>query len=170
MLARWAADPEVTRWVLWPPYRPDDRAAAEHFLASCAANWEAEAAHRPWMIVPRDDAGGEPVGMIGVTPHGAFAVEIGYVLGRASWGRGYAPEAAAAVVAALFRDPLVWRVFATAHVDNARSHRVLEKAGLRREGVARRHMLYLNIGPEPQSSALYAITRDDLAAAAPTPR
>ncbi|MFO0746010.1 MAG: GNAT family protein [Myxococcota bacterium] len=167
MLARWASDPEVTRFLLWPTYHPEDVASAASFLAGCVANWEADVGHRPWMLVPRGDPAGAPIGMIGVTPHAAHMAEVGYVMARASWGQGLMGEAARAVVLALFADPAVWRVFAPAHVLNRRSHRVLEKAGMFREGTLRRHLVYANLGPEPQDSALFAVTRDDLGSQSP---
>lgn len=164
MLARWACDPEVTRFILWPPYRPDAVGDASAFLRACADNWDGRVGHRPWMIVPRVAGDDLPVGMVGVTPHGPHSVEVGYVLGRAWWSGGLTTEAVRAVVAAMFEDAAVWRVFAPAHVQNVGSHRVLEKAGLAREGTLRRHIVYANLGPEPQDSALFAITRDDVVA------
>ena len=47
-------------------------------------------------------------------------------------------------------------------VDNVGSQRVMEKCGLRREGVLRRQFVMPQIGREPQDCALYAQVRDDL--------
>jgi ribosomal-protein-alanine N-acetyltransferase len=60
--------------------------------------------------------------------------ELYYHLGRAYWGRGYATEAASAVLDDIFSMPLVHRVSAEVVAENAASVRVLEKTGMKREG------------------------------------
>lgn len=70
----------------------------------------------------------------------AFAAETGYAAGefdvgfrlrRDRWNRGYATEAAAALLARAAGDPTVSRVVACALATNAASLRVLHKLGLR---------------------------------------
>jgi ribosomal-protein-alanine N-acetyltransferase len=60
--------------------------------------------------------------------------ELYYHLGRPYWGRGFATEAASAVVDQIFSMPLVHRVSAEVVAENAASIRVLEKTGMKREG------------------------------------
>jgi len=170
LVERWASDPEVTRFLLWTTYSPDDLAAAETFLGLCADNWESGRGHRPWAICERDAAGtgasaGPPIGLIGITPGSAsHSLEVGYVLGRAWWGRGYTTEAVVAVADALLQRPTIWRLYAPTHCDNRASQRVLEKSGFSREGTLRRLLVFPRFGPEPQDCVLYSLTRDDHAA------
>ena len=63
--------------------------------------------------------------------------EIGYILGREHWGRGYAAEAQRRVVAHAFDDLGLHRLEADTHPDNAASSRSLERLGFRREGLLR---------------------------------
>lgn len=80
-------------------------------------------------VVPRDGPD-EPVGGVGISlfEDGARA-ELGFWIGRAHWGRGYAVEAAGRLVA-FAREALgIDRFTATAAADNAASIRVLEKLG-----------------------------------------
>ena len=63
--------------------------------------------------------------------HSAALVELGYRLGRAAWGRGYATEGARALIRKGFTELGVQRVTANTMTVNARSRRVMEKAGLR---------------------------------------
>ena len=80
------------------------------------------------LIVPSD--GGAPLGGVGVGLHddGARA-ELGFWIGRAHWGRGYATEAASRMVG-FAREALgVARITATAAEGNAASRRVLDKLG-----------------------------------------
>ncbi len=57
-------------------------------------------------------------------------VELGYRLNRAAWGRGFATEGSRALIDKGFTDLGVDRVTANTMAVNARSRRVLEKAGL----------------------------------------
>jgi RimJ/RimL family protein N-acetyltransferase len=161
LVQRWASDPACTRYVLFATYAPDDRALAEQFLGMCVGNWAAGKGHRPWVICERD-GDDVPIGMIGITPsQGPHSWEVGYIVGRAWWGRGFVTEAVHAVVNRLFDDPRVWRVFAPTHIDNAASQRVLAKAGFTREATLRRAFVFTNLASEPQDCSLWAITRDD---------
>lgn len=63
---------------------------------------------------------------------------LGYWLGRPYWGRGYASEAAVAVVAYGFETQGLERIWAPRFHANAASGRVLEKVGLAHEGSRRR--------------------------------
>jgi RimJ/RimL family protein N-acetyltransferase len=67
----------------------------------------------------------------------ARVAELGYALGRAYWGRGYAPEAVRAMLdhARLLG---LRRLDAYSFVDNPASARVLEKAGFADLGVITR--------------------------------
>jgi RimJ/RimL family protein N-acetyltransferase len=70
------------------------------------------------LLIPRDAVGPE--------------VEIGWRLLQSAWGRGYAPEAAAAIVRHAFETVGLDRIIAEIHPEHARSQRVAEKIGLRR--------------------------------------
>lgn len=148
-------DPEATRYLSWPTHRSVDDAHA--FLVDSLRPKKTET---HWAICLAGEAG--LIGSFAAWRH-RHAVELGYVLGRAHWGQGFITEASRAVLAAVWCDETVWRVHAYAHVDNAASQRVLEKCGLRREGVARRKMVFPQVGPEPQDATIFAQTRDDLA-------
>ena len=60
--------------------------------------------------------------------------EIGWLLGKAYHGQGYATEAAAAMLKYGFEELLLHRVIATCQPENVPSYRVMEKIGMRREG------------------------------------
>jgi RimJ/RimL family protein N-acetyltransferase len=106
------------------PYRADD---AEGFVAA-VNRADGETVFAVML-------GGELIGMCGVELRDSGA-EIGYWLGVPYWGRGYATEAARAVIdhafGALGHDALA----AGARVSNPASRRVLEKCGFQWTGVA----------------------------------
>lgn len=62
---------------------------------------------------------------------------LGYWIRRSAWGRGYATEAARAVVDDAFRRLGLNRVEAHVATENPASQRVPEKLGFQREGIAR---------------------------------
>jgi RimJ/RimL family protein N-acetyltransferase len=69
---------------------------------------------------------------LGATPSGL--VELGYWIARPYWGRGYATEAATAVID-IARTLRVPRLIGSHFVDNPASGRVLEKLGFEPTGV-----------------------------------
>ncbi|MCK4510553.1 GNAT family N-acetyltransferase, partial [bacterium] len=58
-------------------------------------------------------------------------------LRRDAWGRGLAMEAAAGLIGFGFEQLRVHRIWATCDTRNVRSARVLEKAGMKLEGIMR---------------------------------
>ena len=65
--------------------------------------------------------------------------ELGYWVGKPWWGQGYATEAAQAIVDHGFRKLGLARIYAQCFSRNPASARVLEKAGMVKEGHLRKH-------------------------------
>ena len=68
---------------------------------------------------------------------GSARVELGYVLGRAHWGRGLMGEALAGLLEHAFTTMDLRRVEAEVDVRNGASSRLLRRLGFTREGVLR---------------------------------
>jgi RimJ/RimL family protein N-acetyltransferase len=89
-----------------------------------------------WAVEVVEVVGAEPfVGFVGLAPatfEASFtpAVEIGWRLARAAWGRGYATEAARAVVAHAFGPLGLDELVSFTAVANDRSRHVMEKLGM----------------------------------------
>ncbi len=77
---------------------------------------------------------GAPIGACGIDPR-VGVPEIGYWLGVAYWGQGYATEAARAVIDHAFGALQHEALQAGARVSNPASRRVLEKCGFQWTGV-----------------------------------
>jgi [ribosomal protein S5]-alanine N-acetyltransferase len=86
---------------------------------------------------------------------------LGYWLGVDHWGKGYATEAARAVLRYGFSELGLHRIEAGHYPRNPASGRVLEKIGMRREGVLRGHLLK---GDTFEDDVVYAILATDDAA------
>jgi ribosomal-protein-alanine N-acetyltransferase len=91
--------------------------------------------------------------------------EMGYSMSRAFWGRGFATEAARAVIEAAFQsDPVLHRVRASADARNAASLRVLEKAGMTREGTLRSDNMLRGV---PYDEVWFGVLRSEWSPRAP---
>lgn len=134
-VAAWSKDEKVTRHLLFGPR--DAAEARRHLEAAIAA--QSARARRFWELAIERLGDGAVVGACDLTLRSREELEVGYLLARPHWGRGYATEALRAVLAAGFTDLGVVRIVATTAVENARSARVLERAGLRWEGLLRNH-------------------------------
>ena len=66
--------------------------------------------------------------------------ELGYWLGMAYWGQGFATEAAREMLRFGFEDLHLHRIFASHFSHNSASGRVLLKLGMRHEGCQREHL------------------------------
>jgi RimJ/RimL family protein N-acetyltransferase len=66
--------------------------------------------------------------------------ELGYWTGRPYWNQGYATEAAAGMLEVGFTKLKLNRITAHHYTRNPASGRVLEKIGMKREGLLRSHM------------------------------
>jgi [ribosomal protein S5]-alanine N-acetyltransferase len=80
-----------------------------------------------------------PIGGVGLFPLNweGPEIELAYHIVPSAWNRGYASEAAAALLAAAWRDTELDHVVAVAMPENAASRRVMEKLGLELEGPTR---------------------------------
>ena len=86
------------------------------------------------------------------------SASMGYCLGEAAWGHGYATEAARAVLTWGFETLDLNRVQAEVDTRNAASARVLEKLGFVREGTLRANCI---VNDEVSDSWVFGLLRRD---------
>ena len=154
VFASYANDPAVTRFLSWPAY--DRVAPLEIFLRECAAHWEKDAGPFMWLLCLKGTT--TPIGSIGVTLEGGKAM-FGYVLAKKFWQRGLAAEALTFLVDWSLAQPGIFRAWAFCDTENLPSVRVMEKAGMVREGVLRRWHVCPTLGPEPRDCLVCAKVR-----------
>jgi len=132
-MQRLAGDPAVAEDTL-PPHPCADGVGATWIAGRRAAHDRGE--ETSFAIERAHD--GAFIGAIGLVfePRPGCA-RLDYWLGRPYWGRGYASEAAAAVVAHGFETLGLERIWAPRFRANEASGRVLEKVGLTHEGSRR---------------------------------
>jgi RimJ/RimL family protein N-acetyltransferase len=132
-MAEISADPEVTKWVGDP--KGLSREETWRRIAYFVGHWELRGFGQ-WALFERDS--GRLVGRAGLLqPEGWPGLEVGWLVGRAFWGRGYAPEAGRAAMD-WARDALgADHIISLIEDDNERSARVAEKLGMTVEGRTR---------------------------------
>lgn len=146
----YAQDVQVCHFMVWKPH-PSELVTTE-FIASCVEAWEI-GSRRPYVITEQDSD--IAIGMLEARPQGT-AVDIGYVLARSHWGKGFMPEAIQSLADAALLDPGIFRVQATCDTENVPSQRALEKSGFHREGRLERYTVHPNICSAPRACFMYA--------------
>lgn len=133
----WANDSEVTKYLTWKAHQcvKDTEAIVNIWVEA----YEKDTTYR-WILELKDT--NQVIGMIDVV---AFSqndecATIGYVLAKPYWNQGYMSEAFKAVLDFLFNEVNVHRVEATHMITNPASGKVMEKCGLKVEGVKRLKM------------------------------
>lgn len=131
-LASIYADVETVRWVGSPDGK--NREETWRHMAYLVGHW-ALRGFGLWAVEELDS--GALVGQIGLLfPEGWPGLEVGWVVARPHWGKGYAPEAARASMR-WARDELgATHLISLIADDNERSARVAEKLGMAVEGRA----------------------------------
>ena len=139
--------------MIWRPHESEE--VTQAFLASCVEAWKT-GSRLPYVITERDS--NVPIGMLEARMQGA-TVDIGYVLARSHWGRGFMPEAIRTLASTALEATGVFRVQAACDTENIPSQRALEKVGFSREGRLERYTVHPNISPEPRACFMYAKCR-----------
>lgn len=149
----YAQDEEVTRFLTWRPHQ--DRCETETYIANCLAT----PSHLARTYVLADHTDHAVLGAFDLRWAGSHRLEFGYVLARPWWGRGIMAEVLTEVVDWARRQSHIFRIGSVCDVENVGSARVMEKAGLIREGVLRRWLVHPNISDEARDCYTYAHVR-----------
>ena len=150
---KYAQDMEVTKFLVWYPH--ENINTTKDFIQKCILSWNNGKAF-PWVIVRKKD--NELVGMFELRID-KFRADIGYVIAKEYWGLGYATEVTKLVIDWVLSQESIYRVWATCDIENIASARVLEKVGMKREGILRRFTIHPNICGEPRDSYCYSAVK-----------
>ena len=142
-LAAFYADPEVMRYI--GPGEAIDRERSRESLERMIGNFDAEGFGQLGVVRKGDGAFMGRCGLLvwdtatwvpsrRSEAEGAFEIEVGYLLGREFWGKGYATEAATAVRDWALANVELQRLIALIYPENAGSISVARKLGLKRDG------------------------------------
>jgi RimJ/RimL family protein N-acetyltransferase len=149
----YAQDPEVTRFLTFRPHQSISH--TEAYITRCEAAPPDKS--RTYALIGR--AKSRLLGAFELRLPEHHRLGFGDVLARPYWGCGLMTEALAEVAGWAMRQDAIWRIGDVCDVENLASTRVMEKAGLIREGILRRWIIHPNVSSEPRDCFSYAKTR-----------
>ena len=151
----YSRDEEVARHVLWSAQK--DVGEAKDYCRFMMKRYRCDQPSS-WGFIEK--ATGRLVGTIGYMDYNEdnATVEVGYSLARWLWNGGYMTEALSRVIGYTFENMDINRIEAQHELANPSSGRVMEKCGMKKEGVLRQRLYnkgrYVDV-------ALYAVIRED---------
>ena len=133
MFRNWASDPEVTKYLTWPPHVSVE--VTKNIITSWVESYAKEDYYQ-WLIVLKEID--QPIGSIMVSTLGrAQSAHVGYCIGKAWWHQGIMSETLKAVIDFLFDEVGYHRVESLHDPNNPHSGNVMKKCGMRYEGTLR---------------------------------
>ncbi|WP_145915888.1 GNAT family N-acetyltransferase [Brevundimonas naejangsanensis] len=150
---QYAGEIPPTRFM--PFQRHQDIADSLAFAQRCEGCW-IEGSAFPWAVTEKMSERFLGVLELRLSPPKA---DFGYIFAEPFWGKGFATEAASAVVAWAIAQPSILRVWATCHPSNVASAAVLRRAGLSYEATLASWEARPQIGEVAGPSDCYALTR-----------
>ncbi|CAH1203679.1 MULTISPECIES: GNAT family N-acetyltransferase [unclassified Paenibacillus] len=147
-------DPEVGKWISSKGYLSEDEVEAR---LEQEVKREQELGIQYWPIFEKES--GQFVGCCGLRPYKdrERVFELGFHLTRDQWGKGYATEAARAVIDYAFTQKGAEALFAGHHPANDGSGKVLRKLGFTYQGeefyepTGKMHPSYILLNSDKQS-------------------
>lgn len=139
---------------------PNTEEQTRQFMETCFANQKEEPRLTyDFAVVMADTA--EFVGSVSLRlgKKDSLIGDIGYCYSRQAWGKGYASEAAEAVIRFGFEQLGLQKVGATCDPFNFGSAKVLQKAGMKLEGYLRKH---INMKGQWRDTLLFGCAKQDL--------
>ncbi len=124
--------PLYLRYNPWTHRTEDD---VRHFVHTFIT-WREENPRSKFQLAIILKANGQLIGNCGIRMKAlhAWEADIGYELDHRFWGRGYATEAAQALLTFGFNDLRLHRIWAKCIAENTASAHVLQKIGMQQEG------------------------------------
>lgn len=158
MFRNWARDPRVTRYLSWPPHA--DVGVSRAVLGDWEGHYPKEDYYH-WGIELKE--GGILIGSIGAVEQNdnISMVHVGYCIGYDWWHQGYTSEALSELIRFFFEEVGLNRIESCHEPANVHSGHVMEKCGLRYEGLLRQT---IRKGDQLADARLYAILKEDFKA------
>ena len=150
----YASDLEVAKYMIWGPNSEEE---TREFISN-TIEMQRQKPRKDFECAVILKETGKLIGGCGLRQDGKQG-EIGYCFNPQYWRQGYASEAAAVMIDYGFKTLGMHRIFATCRPENIGSAKVMEKAGLQREGHLREHMYHKG---NWHDSYLYSILEHEL--------
>ena len=154
----WTSDPMVTRYLTWDAHA--SLQDTENYVRYKLKRNSEDPYRFDWVLVLKET--GEPIGeMEGVRASlQDNLVEMGDAIGSKFWNRGIATEALKAFIRYLFEVAEVEKIVACHISTNPASGRVMEKAGMHKDGVLKGYLIDKTTSRR-EDSVWYSIDKKD---------
>lgn len=153
-----ASNPLVAQFMAWDPHQTIEDSL--RMIADAKANYE-KGSPIPLGIILKDDPQKKVIGFVGLkvvsARHRIF--ELVYALGEDYWGKGILVEAAKALIDFSFSHFAINRLQCSCKVENTASARVMEKLGMKYEGILRS---YLYLKGEFWDLKMYSLLKSEI--------
>ena len=139
-IQKYASDPEVVEYMEWGPNTLED---TSRFLADVLKQGRKMPRMNYEMVILEKESN-KAIGAVSLRVQSLEhkQADMGYVLNRNYWGTGIMTEAGKAMLEFAFNKLELHRVWAYARTENAASIKVLQKIGMKQEGLLREHLFY----------------------------
>lgn len=150
------SEPDIYRYQSWGPNTEED---TKNFIKA-SVDSQSHSPRLNFDLLILDKSTSEVIGSIGVRIQDfeARIADMGYWIKKSEWGKSYATEACKRMIKFGFEELSAHRIWAWAAAENSASTRVLEKAGLSKEGVLRDDIL---VRGEYFSKCMYSILESE---------
>lgn len=157
MFKNWANDSEVFRFFRRNPHC--DLSQTEQIIMEWVNAYTKDNYYN-WAIELKEI--GEIIGQISLVDLNEkyFSCEVAFTVGRAFWGKGISTEALKSVISYLFKEIDMNRIEGRHNTLNLASGRVMQKSGMKFEGIMRE--MDINKNGEFCDLAVYSILKSDL--------
>ena len=154
-VASYSTKPDFIRFLPLPPQTVE---SAANYVERVVAGGQPDS-NNDWIFAIQLGEAPRLVGTIrvGIREPAHRQGDVGYAMHQDHWGKGYTSEALGRILSFGFEELSLERIWATADLRNVASWRVMEKAGMQREGLMRHHRLMRGAW---RDSVLYARIND----------
>ncbi len=151
----YGSDPEVSKYALCETHQSIEDART--FLRTVMDEYEHQKPSALGIVLQENR---NLIGTIGYLNWNADhkRIEIGYALSRHFWNKGFVTEATNGLIDHFFRNSDLIRIEARCRLENIGSARVMEKAGMKFEGILRKHIF---VKGKHHEMKIYSILRDE---------
>ena len=152
----YASSDDVTKYTTWDTYRDID--AVRNYLSSLIESYK-DGKTFNWAIELKNE--NKVIGSIGATnlDENVAKIEVGYCIGKKWWNQGIATEALREIIRFLFEEVGINRIEAYHDVRNLASGRVMQKCGMKCEGILRQ---FYPFNGGVSDVYIYSILKDDI--------
>lgn len=149
----WAQEIEVARYTTWTPHTSLQETRS--YVESCLKGWKRNS--YTWTIENKSTS--ELAGSFAARKSG-HKIDIGYLLAMNWWGKGVMTEVVSSFINEAFKLESIERVGAVCDVENPASKRVMEKSGMKYEGILSSWMVHPNLGTKARDCYCLGISEE----------